>query len=93
MRIPIVYKDPEHAHMLGDDESRQGLQPSTESWVSAVMEIAFQMACFALCQHGHMRLKKKKKKQKQKKKQAFTSFGEPTRLIACADHGNDVIRS
>ena len=26
-----------------------------------------------------------------KKKKNFTSFGEPARLITCANHGNDVI--
>ena len=30
---------------------------------------------------------------KKKKKKNFTSFGQPTRLIACANHGNTVICS
>ena len=35
----------------------------------------------------------RKKKNKKKRKKKFTSFGQPTRLITCANHGNDVIRS
>ena len=30
-------------------------------------------------------------KKKKKKKKNFTSFGQPTRLITCANHGNDVM--
>ena len=30
-----------------------------------------------------------KKKKKKKKKKNFTSFGQPTRMITCANHGNN----
>ena len=44
---------------------------------------------------GKPQKKKKQNKKNKKKKMKFTNFGQPmpTRLITCANHGNDVIRS
>ena len=35
----------------------------------------------------------KDREKKKKKKKSLTSFGQPTRLITCADHGNNVMCS
>ena len=41
--------------------------------------------------HRHLCIEEEKKKRKKKKKKDFTSFGQPTRLITCANQGNNVI--
>ena len=50
---------------------------------------AMQHTMYLVNEHLHIYMLPERRFQ-QKKKKNFTSFGQPTRLITCANHGNNV---